>query len=137
MSDLYVSENNETQALRGTGEELSKHYDFIVCGSGPAGSVVAARLAENTQLKILLIEAGGTDEVPEVMTPAQWHLNLGSERDWAFAAQPNPHLNGRSIPLNMGKVRGGGSSINVLLWARGHQKDWDCFAEVSGDSAWN
>ena len=46
--------------------------------------------------------------MPEVMTPAQWPLNLGSERDWAFVAQPNQHLNGRSIPLNMGKVLGGG-----------------------------
>ncbi len=62
--------------------------------------------------------------------------HLGSERDWAFMAQPNPHLNGRSIPLNMGKVLGGGSSINVILWARGHKNDWDYFAEASGDPAW-
>ncbi|BAY29061.1 glucose-methanol-choline oxidoreductase [Nostoc carneum NIES-2107] len=115
---------------------VNKHYDFIVCGAGPAGSVVAARLAEDKQVNVLLIEAGGTDEVPEVMTPAQWPLNLGSERDWAFVAQPNPHLNGRSIPLNMGKVLGGGSSINVMVWARGHKNDWNYFAEASSDPAW-
>jgi choline dehydrogenase len=115
---------------------VTKHYDFIVCGAGPAGSVIAARLAEDKQVNVLLIEAGGTDEVPEVMTPVQWPLNLGSERDWAFVAQPNPHLNGRSIPLNMGKVLGGGSSINVLVWARGHKNDWNYFAEASGDPAW-
>jgi choline dehydrogenase len=115
---------------------VTKHYDFIVCGAGPAGSVIAARLAEDKQVNVLLIEAGGTDEVPEVMTPAQWPLNLGSERDWAFVAQPNPHLNGRSIPLNMGKVLGGGSSINVMVWARGHKNDWNYFAEASGDPAW-
>ncbi|MEH2207144.1 MAG: GMC family oxidoreductase [Nostoc sp.] len=115
---------------------VNQHYDFIVCGAGPAGSVIAARLAEDKQVNVLLIEAGGTDEVPEVMTPAQWPLNLGSERDWAFVAQPNVHLNGRSIPLNMGKVLGGGSSINVLVWARGHKNDWNYFAEASGDPAW-
>ncbi|MBD2165183.1 GMC family oxidoreductase [Calothrix membranacea FACHB-236] len=115
---------------------VNEHYDFIVCGAGPAGSVIAARLAEDKQVNVLLIEAGGTDEVPEVMTPAQWPLNLGSERDWAFVAQPNAHLNGRSIPLNMGKVLGGGSSINVMVWARGHKNDWNYFAEASGDPAW-
>ncbi|YAF98281.1 MAG: GMC family oxidoreductase [Nodularia sp. CChRGM 3473] len=115
---------------------VNEHYDFIVCGAGPAGSVIASRLAEDKQVNVLLIEAGGTDEVPEVMTPAQWPLNLGSERDWAFVAQPNAHLNGRSIPLNMGKVLGGGSSINVMVWARGHKNDWNYFAEASGDLAW-
>jgi choline dehydrogenase len=55
-------------------------------------------------------------------------MNLGSERHWAFIAQPNSHLNGRSIPLSMGKVLGGGSSINVMAWARGHKNDWEHFA---------
>src|SRR3981081_760493 len=116
---------------------LKPHYDFIVCGSGSSGSVVARRLAENPDVSVLLIEAGGSDDVPSVIEANQWHLNLGSERDWGFVGQPNSHLNGRSIPLNMGKVLGGGSSINVMAWARGHKNDWDFFAAEAGDPAWS
>jgi choline dehydrogenase len=123
-------------AARPGRAEVADRYDFIVCGAGSSGSVVAARLAENPNVRVLLLEAGGSDQAPEVMTPGQWPLNLGSERDWAFTAQPNPHLNGRAIPLNMGKVLGGGSSINVMVWARGHQNDWEQFAAEARDPAW-
>jgi choline dehydrogenase len=84
-----------------------------------------------------LLEAGDTDDVPSVTEAARWFENLGSERDWKFVAQPNPHLKGRSMPLSMGKVLGGGSSINVMAWARGHKNDWNFFASESGDTAWN
>jgi choline dehydrogenase len=119
------------------GSDLKSQYDFIVCGSGSSGSVVARRLAENPDVTVLLLEAGGADDVPEVMRPEQWPLNLGSERDWNFVTQPNPHLNGRSIPFDMGKVLGGGSSINVMAWARGHKNDWDLFAAEADDKAWS
>jgi choline dehydrogenase len=115
---------------------LKSHYDFIVCGSGSSGSVVARRLAENPDVSVLLLEAGGSDDVPSVMEACQWPRNLGSERDWNFRSEPNPHLGGRAIPQNMGKVLGGGSSINVMAWARGHKNDWDAFAAETGDAAW-
>ncbi|MCW5313008.1 GMC family oxidoreductase [Nostoc sp. KVJ3] len=116
--------------------ELRHQYDFIVCGSGSSGSVVARRLAENPDVSVLLLEAGGTDDVPSVVTANQWFMNLGSDRDWSFQGQPNPHVNDRSIPFSMGKVLGGGSSINVMVWARGHQRDWDLFAAEVNDPAW-
>jgi choline dehydrogenase len=119
------------------GSDLKPQYDFIVCGSGSSGSVVARRLAENPDLSVLLLEAGGPDDVPEVMRAEQWPLNLGSERDWNFVTEPNPHLNGRAIPFSMGKVLGGGSSINAMAWARGHKNDWDFFAAEAGDKAWS
>jgi choline dehydrogenase len=143
-----MSSNNEKQAAVDFVErvrtnqqklrsDLKSQYDFIVCGSGSSGSVVARRLAENPDVSVLLLEAGGDDDVPSVTEAARWFENLGTERDWNFVAQPNPHLKGRSIPLNMGKVLGGGSSINVMLWARGHKHDWDFFASESGDQAWS
>jgi choline dehydrogenase len=116
---------------------LKSHYDVIVCGAGSSGCVVARRMAENPDVNVLLLEAGGDDEVSSVTEANRWFENLGTERDWNFAAQPNPHLRGRSLPLNMGKVLGGGSSINVMNWARGHKHDWDFFAAESGDAMWN
>ena len=115
---------------------LHRRYDFIVCGSGSSGSVVARRLAENPNVHVLLLEAGGTDDVAEVTEPALWLKNLGSERDWGFVTEPNPSLNGRTISPAMGKVLGGGSSINVMGWARGHKDDWDLWASESGNAAW-
>lgn len=117
--------------------QLAKTYDFIVCGAGSAGSVLARRLAENSAVQVLWIEAGGSDDRPSVMEPAAWPTNLGSETDWGFVAEPNPQINGRSMPMSMGKVLGGGSSINVMVWARGHRSDWDYFAQEAGDDSWN
>src|ERR1700754_1749040 len=121
---------------RRLGADLRSHYDFIVCGSGSSGCVVARRLAENPSVSVLVLEAGGWDDGPEISEPERWVANLGSERDWNFTAQPNPHLNGRVIEYAMGKVLGGGSSINVMVWARGHQHDWDYFAAEAADKRW-
>ena len=99
--------------------------------------VVARRLAENPDVGVRLLEAGGDDDVPGVTQADQWPINIGSERDWYFHGQPNPHVNGRSIPFSMGKILGGGSSINIMVWARGHQRDWDFFASETCDPAWS
>jgi len=117
--------------------ELESSYDFIVCGSGSSGSVVARRLAETGRASVLLLEAGGTDDVPSVREARQWLTNFGTERHWDFQAEPNPLLNGRRLALNMGKVLGGGSSVNGMIWSRGHKNDWDYFADEAGDPGWS
>jgi choline dehydrogenase len=116
---------------------LKKQYDFIVCGSGSAGSVVAGRLAANPDVQVLLLEAGQSDDTPSVFEPGRWATNIGSDRDWSYHGEPNPAANRRQIPLSMGKALGGGSSINAMAWVRGHMDDWNHFAAESGNDAWN
>jgi len=70
--------------------ELKRHYDFVVCGAGTSGSVVAARLATDPQTQVLLLEAGGTDETELVTDPNRWPMTLGSDLDWGFMTEPNP-----------------------------------------------
>jgi choline dehydrogenase len=112
-------------------------YDFVVCGGGTSGCVVARRLAENPSARVLLLEAGGDERIDAVRNATIWMSNIGSARDWQFEAEPSVELLGRRAALPMGKVLGGGSSINGLIWARGHKNDFDSWAEEVGDSGWN
>jgi choline dehydrogenase len=116
--------------------EADPTFDFIVCGSGSSGSVVARRLAENRHVRVLLIEAGGGNDSDEVRDAAKALANLGSRRDWGYEMAANPYIDGRRLPLPAGRVLGGGSSINFMYWARGHKSDWDYFAAQAGDLAW-
>ncbi|WP_211343421.1 GMC family oxidoreductase [Lampropedia puyangensis] len=112
-------------------------YDYVVCGAGAAGGVVASRLAQMTDASVLLLEAGGDERVEQVEDARRWMSNIGSERDWQFTAEPSTHLAGRRLPLPMGRVLGGGSSTNGLIWARGHRNDFERWAKASGDSRWS
>lgn len=114
-----------------------RQFDFIVCGGGTAGGVVAARLAANPQVQVLLLEAGGDERVEVIRDSRLWMQNIGGEHDWSFRSEPCAALNGRTPPLPMGRVLGGGSSINGLIWARGHQHDYDEWAAVCGDTGWS
>src|ERR1700733_9348248 len=93
MADLEVRVRVNQHRLT---SNLRPDYDFIVCGAGSSGSVVARRLAENPDVSVLLLEAGGDDDVPNVRNANLWPTNLGTERDWGFEALPHPAVNGRA-----------------------------------------
>ena len=116
---------------------LRSSYDYIVIGSGASGSVVARRLAENHDAQVLLLEAGGEDLKPGILITETWFFNQGGEFDWNFGAERSPSVNNRSIVQAMGKAIGGGTSINAMVWARGHKSDFDHWAKEAGDDAWN
>lgn len=115
---------------------VKNSYDVVICGGGAAGCVVAGRLASLGEISVLLLEAGGPGDVVEVTDPKIWMRNIGSERDWRFASEPCAGLNGRRAPLPMGRVLGGGSSVNGLVWARGHKADFDLWEAETGDAGW-
>ena len=132
---------DELDAIRANQAERAKKlqaaYDYIVVGTGSAGSALIGRLAAaRPNASILVLEAGGWDTSPAVMDPSVWFTNLGTERDWQDVAIPSTSTNNRAIPEHMGKVVGGGSSINATIWARPFKADLDHWAAESGDQAW-
>ena len=132
---------DELDAIRANQAERAKTlqaaYDYIVVGTGSAGSALIGRLAAaRPDASILVLEAGDWDTAPAVMDPSVWFTNLGTERDWKDVAIPSTSTNNRAIPEHMGKVVGGGSSINATIWARPFKRDLDHWAAESGDRAW-
>lgn len=100
-------------------------YDHIVIGAGSAGCAVASRLSEDPARSVLLIEAGGSANRLEVLAPLAFSNQFHSKIDWDYYTQPEPGLNGRRIYEPRGKVMGGSSSMNAMLWIRGHPADYD------------
>ena len=119
----------------GNRRALKSSYDYIVVGSGASGSVIAAKLSQ-AGADVLLVEAGGTDALPQISNPSVWFTNIGGPLDWKLKAAPSPFVNGRSVPVAMGHVLGGGTSINALLWVRGLAQDYDDWA-YNGCDGWS
>ncbi len=112
------------------------HYDYIVIGAGSAGCVVANRLTEEGETTVLLLEAGNPATKPEIQTPSSWTSLLGTEVDWAYWTEPEPCLDGRKILCSRGKVVGGSSSINALIYIRGNRRDFDHW-QALGNLGWS
>lgn len=101
-------------------------YDYIIVGAGSAGCVLANRLSEDGGVRVLLLEAGGPDRHPGIHMPVAMRAMLRRNRlDWGYETEPEPHCQNRRIPIPRGKVLGGTSSINAMIYARGHPLDYD------------
>lgn len=111
-------------------------YDYIVIGAGSAGCVLANRLTENPETTVLLLEAGNPDTKPEIHIPLECTHLPGTEVDWGYFSEPEPYLNNRQIFLPRGKVLGGSSSINFLVYIRGNHRDYDYWQEL-GNPGWS
>jgi len=116
----------------------SMQFDYVIAGAGTAGCVLANRLSADPQIRVLLLEAGGRDDWIWIHIPVGYLYCIGNPRtDWCYRTEPDPGLNGRSILYARGKVLGGCSSINAMLYLRGQARDYDEWARLTGDAAWS
>lgn len=114
-----------------------KQYDYIIVGAGSAGCVLANRLSANTQHKVLLVETGGSDKSIFIQMPTALSIPMNTDKyAWQFHTEPEPYLDDREMHCPRGKVLGGSSSINGMVYVRGHARDFDEWAE-HGAEQWD
>ena len=112
-------------------------YDYVIVGAGTAGCVLANRLSADPDVSVLLLEAGGKDDWMWIHIPVGYLYCIGNPRtDWCYHTEPEPGLNGRVVNYPRGRVLGGSSSINAMLYLRGQARDYDEWARLTGDDGW-
>jgi choline dehydrogenase len=117
--------------------ESAGKYDYVIIGAGSAGCVLANRLTQHKNVSVLLIEAGAKDDYLWIHIPVGYLYCIDNPRtDWRFRTEADPGLNGRSLIYPRGKVLGGSSSINGMIYMRGQTRDYDLWAALIGDDSW-
>ena len=112
-------------------------YDYIVCGAGTAGCLLANRLSADPAKRVLLVEAGGKDDYLWIHVPVGYLYCIGNPRtDWLYSTEPDAGLNGRVLRYPRGKTLGGCSSINGMIYMRGQSRDYEHWADLTGDDGW-
>jgi len=111
--------------------------DHLIVGGGSAGCVLAARLSEDSSRRVLLLEAGPPDTRREIRIPLGFHKLLGGELDWRLRTDAADDPTGRGRLWPAARVLGGGSSMNAMIWMRGHPATFDAWSEVTGDARWS
>jgi choline dehydrogenase len=115
----------------------SEHFDFIIVGSGSAGSVMAKRLSDDGKYSVLVLEYGGTDRGPLIQMPSALSYPMSMKLyNWGFESEPEPYLNNRRLVTPRGKVMGGSSSINGMVFVHGHARDFDTWRDM-GAEGWS
>jgi len=113
-------------------------FDYVIIGAGTAGALMANRLSADPKSRVLLIEAGPRDNYHWIHIPVGYLYCIGNPRtDWMYSTEPDAGLNGRSLRYPRGKIVGGCSSINGMIYMRGQSRDYDLWAELTGDDTWN
>jgi choline dehydrogenase len=112
-------------------------FDVVVVGAGSAGCALAGRLTEDPTLRVLLLEAGGSDKVLEVQIPAGLYKTWRTRLDWNYTTEEQPGLDGRTLFWPRGKLLGGSSSINAMIYMRGAAADYDEWSALTGDPSWS
>ena len=107
--------------------------DYIIVGAGAAGCVMAHRLTEDPGCRVLLLESGGPDDSPRIRTPGRFLSLQDSAHDWSDRTLPQPHLGGRRIFMPQGRGLGGSTSINYMIYIRGHRLDYDHWRDLGND----
>src|SRR5215470_16985002 len=128
---------NFAERVRLNQHKLASHdmYDYIIIGAGSAGCVLASRLSEDPTVKVLLLEAGGKDTAKEIQMPVAFSKLFKGPNDWAYYTEPEGQLGNRSLYWPRGKVLGGSSSLNAMIYIRGHRSDYDQWRDL-GNAGW-